>query len=74
MNNEDVPPAHVFTTRWKKAARSQGENACVEVASAPGLTGVRDSKQGGRGPVLAFERETWEAFLGQLKTGLFDAR
>jgi uncharacterized protein DUF397 len=59
-------------TSWKKPTKSQGENACVEVASTPSLAGVRDSKQRGHGPILAFDRELWNCFVSKLKAGSFD--
>jgi uncharacterized protein DUF397 len=64
-----------FTSaRWRKSTRSNEANACVEVASAAGLAGVRDSKQRGRGPILAFDRELWNAFISKLKTAALDRR
>ncbi|WP_223838971.1 DUF397 domain-containing protein [Saccharopolyspora pogona] len=52
--------------------QAQGENACVEVASTPDVAGVRDSKHRGHGPILAFDRELWNRFIGKLKSGSFD--
>ncbi len=63
-------PAPDFTSaRWRKSTRSNGAQACVEVASARGTAGVRDSKRGDRGPVLAFSRDQWVSFVAALKTG-----
>ncbi|MGI8306211.1 DUF397 domain-containing protein [Saccharopolyspora hattusasensis] len=59
-------------TSWRKSTCSQGENACVEVASTPDVAGVRDSKQHGSGPILAFDRGLWNRFIGKLKSGSFD--
>ncbi|MDG4767700.1 DUF397 domain-containing protein [Solwaraspora sp. WMMD406] len=57
--------------RWRKSNLSMtGE--CVEVAYAGGLIGVRDSKQGEAGPVLAFTSGEWAAFLGGARQGEFD--
>ncbi|MEV5540382.1 DUF397 domain-containing protein [Saccharopolyspora shandongensis] len=62
-----------FTSaRWRKSTYSNEANACVEVASATNMTGVRDSKQRGRGPILAFDQELWRSFVGKLKAGGFD--
>ncbi|WP_435875944.1 DUF397 domain-containing protein [Saccharopolyspora shandongensis] len=38
----------------------------------PAVAGVRDSKQQGRGPILAFDQELWRSFIGKLKAGGFD--
>jgi len=47
---------------------------CVEVAFVPGWIGVRDTKQHGRGPVLAFTPAEWDAFLAGVRGGEFDPR
>jgi hypothetical protein len=40
----------------------------VEVAELqPGLIGVRDTKDAGRGPVLVFEATAWRSFLDNVK-------
>jgi len=48
---------------WRKSTRSNGGGDCVEVATVPGLVGVRDSKDTA-GPVLAFGSDAWTAFVG----------
>jgi Domain of unknown function (DUF397) len=41
---------------------------CVEVAELRGgMIGVRDTKDGGAGPVLLFEQTAWRSFIGGLK-------
>lgn len=44
---------------------------CVEVAFLPGWVGVRDSKQHGAGPTLAFTPAEWDAFLAGAQDGEF---
>lgn len=48
--------------QWRTSTRSVGNGNCVEVAAADGRVAVRDSKDRG-GPVLAFPRPAWHAFL-----------
>jgi hypothetical protein len=56
-------------TGWRKPRRSNASGNCVEVGTAPGrrVVGVRDSKQGGRGPVLEFTVPVWQAFLADMR-------
>jgi hypothetical protein len=59
--------------QWRKSTRS-GSNggSCVEVAdNMPGVVAVRDSKDK-TGPVLAFNRVEWAAFVTAVKNGEFD--
>ena len=66
-------PAPDFTSaRWRKSTRSNAANACVEVASTQDVVGVRDTKEQGRGPILAFSRDHWTLFLKNLKHGSLD--
>lgn len=51
---------------WRKASRSVGQGACVEVATLPGQTAVRDSKNRS-GPMLRISDRSWAAFVGTLK-------
>lgn len=57
--------------QWRKAKRSVGNGACVEVAPAPGHVLVRDS-QDQAGPVVPYSGASWRAFLADAKTGRFD--
>ena len=56
---------------WEKSSDSFSNGNCVEVAEDGGRVLVRDSKHPG-GPVLAFTRAEWEAFLKGAKRGEFD--
>ncbi|GAA4878242.1 DUF397 domain-containing protein [Saccharopolyspora cebuensis] len=56
----DVP-----VLRWRKSNRSMNQGACVEVAFVEGAVVARDSKDPA-GPVLAFPRARWGAFLASL--------
>jgi Domain of unknown function (DUF397) len=52
---------------WRKSSYSGGASGnCTEVATVPGAVLVRDSKDPS-GPVLAFEREAWDAFAAAVK-------
>ncbi|HEX5367570.1 MAG TPA: DUF397 domain-containing protein [Acidimicrobiales bacterium] len=60
-------------TGWHKSTLSSAGDNCVEVGSGDdGTIGVRDTKQGGVGPVLVFTRAEWEAFVGGVRQGEFD--
>ncbi|EOD68386.1 DUF397 domain-containing protein [Amycolatopsis vancoresmycina] len=54
-------------TGWRKSSHSHfEENACVEVGTAPGLVGVRDTKQAAPRSVLVYSPHAFAAFLAQL--------
>ena len=55
-----------------RKADNCGDKDCVEVAIAGDVVGLRDSKDNGSGPVLAFTADEWAAFLGGAKGGEFD--
>lgn len=58
---------------WHKSTRSGPTNNCVEAALLAGdVVAVRDTKQGGAGPVLEFTAAEWIAFLGGAVDGEFD--
>jgi hypothetical protein len=53
-------------------ASGSATTGCVEVSLQDGRTGVRDSKQHGAGPVLAFTDHEWDVFVAGVKAGEFD--
>ncbi|HLH58806.1 MAG TPA: DUF397 domain-containing protein [Streptosporangiaceae bacterium] len=56
---------------WRKSAYSGGATNCVEVAgNLPVIVAVRDSKDPA-GPSLMFGRRAWNAFTGQVKSGIY---
>jgi hypothetical protein len=56
---------------WRKSSYSACNGNCVEVVELRrDLIGVRDTKDAGRGPVLAFEAAAWRSFLDSVKKGL----
>jgi hypothetical protein len=58
-------------TAWFKSSRSGDSANCVEVATVPDGMLVRDSKDPD-GPVLVFARDSWLAFVEDIKVGEFD--
>lgn len=57
--------------QWRKSNNS-GDSGCVEVAHEAGWIGVRDTKDDGAGPILAFNETEWRAFIAGARTGEFD--
>lgn len=58
-------------TAWHKSSRSVGgsdQTDCVEITDLPDRIAMRDSKDPA-GPVLAFTRRQWRAFLYSVQTG-----
>jgi Domain of unknown function (DUF397) len=49
-----------------------GGDGGVEVAITDEVIGLRDGKDRGNGPVLAFSEEEWAAFIDGAKQGWFD--
>lgn len=49
--------------RWRTASYSGNGDNCVEVAVAPSGMLLRDTKDHGTGPVVAFSADQWAAFL-----------
>ena len=48
--------------KWRKATRSAGDGACVEVAHVNGRIAVRDSKNPG-GSWLRYSAQSWRDFI-----------
>lgn len=63
----------VADLKWRKAQKSAGNGACVEVASFQDIVAVRDSKDP-NGPVLTYAQSEWGTFLRGAKAGEFDGR
>jgi len=58
---------------WNKSTRSNPSGNCVEATmTETDEVLVRDTKQNGNGPILAFTRDEWIAFVGGVKDGEFD--
>jgi uncharacterized protein DUF397 len=68
-----VPPSRsaLRGLAWRKAQRSVGNGACVELAPFEGMVAMRDSKDP-EGPVLIYTPDEWHAFLHGAKAGEFD--
>lgn len=62
--------ADFATALWRKSSRSNGQTACVEVASLSTATAIRDSKDPD-GAALVFSAEQWRAFVAGVKSGEF---
>jgi hypothetical protein len=56
---------------WRKAQRSVGNGACVEVAPVNGMIAIRDSKNPD-GSVLLYTPVEWNAFLDGVRKREFD--
>ncbi|MGO4617956.1 DUF397 domain-containing protein [Nocardia sp. 2YAB30] len=57
---------------WRKSTYSGPDGNCVEVAFLiDGNVAVRDTKDSGSGPILAFAPGEWDAFLAGVSTGEF---
>ncbi|MFI0481520.1 DUF397 domain-containing protein [Actinomadura sp. 9N215] len=59
--------------RWQKSSYCMNESDCVELARLlPDTIGLRDSKRGQGGPVLAFSAPGFESLITRIKRGEFD--
>ena len=56
-------------TGWRKSSYSNSSGNCVEVMSVERLVAVRDSNQGGRGPLLEFTETAWRRSVATTKSG-----
>ncbi|MDQ7904503.1 DUF397 domain-containing protein [Phytohabitans sp. ZYX-F-186] len=66
---------HVLSAAgWKKSRRSgNGNSNCVEIAVlSDSYIGIRDSKAGPGGPVLAVNRQCFQDFIHAARSGVFD--
>jgi hypothetical protein len=66
-----LAPHETADFNWRKATRSVGQGACVEVADTGSGVAVRHFKNPD-GLVLCYTREEWAAFLAGVKAGEFD--
>jgi uncharacterized protein DUF397 len=55
-----------------QTASACDDNGCVGVHLGEDEILLRDTKDGGKGPVLKFTPSEWEAFVGGVKLGEFD--
>ena len=60
------------TTPWVKATASNEGESCVEQRRHAGMIEVRDTKDGGTGPVLRFTPAEFAAWLDGAGKGEFD--
>ncbi|WP_016700265.1 DUF397 domain-containing protein [Actinoalloteichus spitiensis] len=59
--------ASTTRTNWRKPTRStNGMNSCVEIGGAPGLVGIRDTKNRAGG-TLVVSRQAFGSFITAIK-------
>lgn len=73
----DINSADMGPVNWRKSVRSNGQGNCVEVGSVTARpiesssrarrVMVRDTKNEGTGPVLAFSTRTWAEFTSTMQ-------
>jgi hypothetical protein len=59
--------------RWIKSSASSGNGTCVETASVRTDEILVRNSRDSEGPVLAFTKAEWIAFVAGVKAGEFDA-
>ena len=70
----NVRAEDVARATWRKSSISTYNGNCVEIARLRSdQVGVRDTKNHGTGPILAFTQNEWSAFLAGAKAGEFDS-
>jgi hypothetical protein len=57
--------------RWRRPGKCAGESTCVEVAFTGDQVLVRNS-EAADGPITAFSRAEWAAFVAAVKNDEFD--
>ncbi len=65
--NHQTPTEFAHCTRWRKASYSEGDSNCIEITTEiTGWMGIRDSKVGDGGPVLAVPATAFAALLAEV--------
>lgn len=64
----------MITNQWAKSSHSLPDAGnCVETRlTGDGNVQVRDTKDGGKGPILTFTPAEWTAFIGGVKDNEFN--
>ncbi|AUS77468.1 DUF397 domain-containing protein [Actinoalloteichus sp. AHMU CJ021] len=57
-------------TGWRKARASGSQGDCVEVGGAPGIAGIRDTKNRDAG-TLVVDRDAFAAFIAAVRSDRF---